>query len=70
MLLQLAGHEVQVAHLGRTALSLAQAFRPDTALLDIGMPDLSGYEVAHVLRREPWAASLRLIALDRLGTAQ
>ena len=62
MLLEMAGHEVRVAHLGRSALSLAQMFRPDTALLDIGMPDLSGYEVAQSLRREPWAANIRLIA--------
>ena len=67
MLLQLAGHEVQVAHLGRAALSLAQAFRPDTAVLDIGMPDLSGYEVAQMLRREPWATNIRLIALTGWG---
>ena len=37
MLLELAGHEVRVAHLGQTAMYLAQTFRPDVALLDIGM---------------------------------
>jgi PAS domain S-box-containing protein len=67
MLLELAGHEVRVAHLGRTALSLAQAFRPDVALLDIGMPDLSGYEVAQELRREPWGQEIKLIALTGWG---
>jgi CheY-like chemotaxis protein len=67
LLLELAGHEVRVAHLGRAALSLAQAFRPDTALLDIGMPDLSGYEVARHLRREPWATRIQLIALTGWG---
>ncbi len=67
ILLQLEGHEVQVAYLGRAALSLAQAFRPDTAVLDIGMPDLSGYEVAEVLRREPWATNMQLIALTGWG---
>ena len=67
MLLELEGHEVQVAHLGRDAVSLAQEFRPDTAVLDIGMPDLSGYEVAEILRREPWAANLQLIALTGWG---
>jgi signal transduction histidine kinase/ActR/RegA family two-component response regulator len=67
MLLELAGHEVRVAHHGRAALALAQAFRPDTALLDIGMPDLSGYEVARELRREPWGAQIRLIALTGWG---
>jgi signal transduction histidine kinase/ActR/RegA family two-component response regulator len=67
MLLELEGHEVRVAHLGRSALSLAQVFRPDTALLDIGMPDLSGYEVAQALRLEPWGAEIQLIALTGWG---
>jgi CheY-like chemotaxis protein len=67
MLLELSGHEVRVTHTGRGALSLAQAFRPDTSLLDIGMPDMSGYEVAEALRREPWGASIRLIALTGWG---
>jgi CheY-like chemotaxis protein len=67
MLLELAGHEVRVAHLGRAALSLAQAFRPDVALLDIGMPDLSGYEVAQALRKESWGQTIKLIALTGWG---
>jgi len=67
MLLEMAGHEVRVAHHGQAALSLAQVFRPDTALLDIGMPDMSGYEVAQALRREAWAADIALIALTGWG---
>jgi CheY-like chemotaxis protein len=67
MLLELAGHEVRTAHLGRAALSIAATFRPDAALIDIGMPDLSGYEVAHELRQEPWARSMRLIAVTGWG---
>ncbi len=67
LLLELSGHEVRVAHLGHTALSLAQTFRPNVALLDIGMPDLSGYEVARALRHEPWATNLQLIALTGWG---
>lgn len=67
LLLEIAGHEVRVAHLGRAAVSLARAFRPDTALLDIGMPDLSGYEVAQELRREPWGAGVPLIAVTGWG---
>ena len=67
MLIELAGHEVRVVHSGQGALSLAQLFRPDIALLDIGMPDLSGYELALRLRKEPWATSLQLIALTGWG---
>ncbi|MEO7335273.1 MAG: response regulator, partial [Caldimonas sp.] len=53
--------------LGRAALSEAKLFRPHVALLDIGMPDLSGYEVARRLRREPWATGIHLIALTGRG---
>jgi CheY-like chemotaxis protein len=67
MILEMGGHEVRVARDGRAALSLAQTFRPDTALLDIGMPQLNGYEVAQALRREPWGAGITLIALTGWG---
>lgn len=68
MLLQLAGHEVRVAHLGREALTQAEQFRPQVALLDIGMPDINGYEVARRLRREqPAGPALLLIALTGWG---
>jgi PAS domain S-box-containing protein len=67
LLLELAGHEVRVANGGRAALSLAQTFRPDVAILDIGMPELNGYEVAKELRREPWGARMYLIALTGWG---
>jgi CheY-like chemotaxis protein len=58
---------VRVARDGRAALTLAQTFRPDTALLDIGMPQLNGYEVAQALRQEPWGVSITLIALTGWG---
>jgi signal transduction histidine kinase/ActR/RegA family two-component response regulator len=67
LFLEIAGHEVRVAHLGQAALSVAQVFRPDVALLDIGMPDLSGYEIASALRREPWGSRMQLIALTGWG---
>ena len=67
MILELGGHDVRVAHDGRAALSVAQAFRPCTALLDIGMPHLTGYEVAKALREEPWGAGVCLVALTGWG---
>ena len=66
-LLEMAGHEVRVAHRGRTALALAQTFRPDIAVIDIGMPDLSGYEVAKELRQKSWGAGIFLVALTGWG---
>jgi PAS domain S-box-containing protein len=67
MILEMGGHEVRVVHDGRAALSVAQTFRPDTVLLDIGMPQLNGYEVAQALRREPWGAKICVIALTGWG---
>ncbi|HUE09796.1 MAG TPA: ATP-binding protein, partial [Steroidobacteraceae bacterium] len=67
MILEMGGHHVRVAHDGRAALSIAQTFHPDTALLDIGMPQLNGYEVARALRQEPWGTGITLIALTGWG---
>jgi PAS domain S-box-containing protein len=67
LLLQISGHEVRVAHGGQAALALAHAFRPEIVLLDIGMPEINGYEVAMQLRGESWAGGLRLIALTGWG---
>ena len=61
LLLQLEGHDVRGgAPRPERRSTLAQRHPgPDThAVLDIGMPDLSGYEVARSLRREPWASTL------------
>jgi PAS domain S-box-containing protein len=67
MLLRLAGHEVRTAHGGQAALTVARSFEPDIALLDIGMPDLNGYEVARQLRRTDSGKHVRLIALTGWG---
>ena len=67
MLLRLAGHDVCTAHGGQAALDLASTFRPEIALLDIGMPDLNGYEVARQLRGTAQGKDLRLIALTGWG---
>ena len=70
MLLDHLGHDVRVAFDGPTALSMARTFRPDLAFLDIGMPKLDGYGVARALRKEPWAASLTLVAATGWGDAE
>ena len=69
-LLKAAGHEVFTAYEGRTAIELAEAKRPDVLLLDIGMPEVSGYDVARAIRREPWSRSMRLVALTGWGQAE
>jgi PAS domain S-box-containing protein len=67
LLLRLAGHDVRTAHGGHAALTLAGEFHPEFALLDIGMPDLNGYEVAKQLRLTDDGKNLRLIALTGWG---
>ena len=67
MLLRIAGHDVCTAYGGQSALALASTFQPEFALLDIGMPDLNGYEVAKQLRRTSWGKAAHLIALTGWG---
>ena len=67
LMLRLAGHDVRTAHGGQAALTLADEFHPEFALLDIGMPDLNGYDVARELRRSEYGKDLRLIALTGWG---
>ena len=67
LLLRLDGYEVRTALDGEEALSVAQMFRPDIALLDIGMPRLDGYTVARRLRQESWGEHLTLVALTGWG---
>jgi PAS domain S-box-containing protein len=69
-LLRAAGHDVHVAYDGRTAIHSAGELRPDVVLLDIGMPEVSGYDVARAIRREAWGRSMRLIALTGWGQAE
>jgi PAS domain S-box-containing protein len=69
-LLRAAGHDVHVAYEGRSAIRLAGEIRPDVVLLDIGMPEVSGYDVARAIRRETWGRGIRLIALTGWGQAE
>ncbi len=67
MLLERRGHEVHVAHEGAEAFRLAAEVKPDVAFLDIGMPGLSGYEVATRIRRESWGRQMVLVAVTGWG---
>jgi PAS domain S-box-containing protein len=69
-LLRAAGHEVNTAYDGRSAIRMAEELRPDVVLLDIGMPEVSGYDVARAIRREAWGRGMRLIALTGWGQAE
>jgi PAS domain S-box-containing protein len=68
-LLELSGHHVQTAYTGRHALELAETFRPHAMLLDIGLPDFDGYELAAKVRGAPWGRGITLIAVTGWGQA-
>ncbi len=67
MLLQMSGHEVQAAYSSQTALETAVEYQPDFVLLDIGLPDMDGYEVARHLRQQPQTKDVWLIAMTGYG---
>jgi PAS domain S-box-containing protein len=69
-LLEASGHEVSVAHTGREAFELACRLEPDALLLDIGMPELNGYQLAQRIRGTGWGRRAILIAITGWGQEQ
>ncbi len=67
MLLRMTGHEVAIEHDGEGALERIAAHPPDIVLLDIGLPGMSGYDVASRLRDDPGRTSMRVYALTGYG---
>lgn len=66
-LLRLEGHEVRVGRDGPSAVAVASSFEPDVALLDIGLPGMSGYDVARAMRADARTAQCLLVALSGWG---
>jgi CheY-like chemotaxis protein len=66
-LLELSGNTVATADDGPTAIATAATFEPDAVVLDIGMPEMDGYEVARRLRASPRGDRLRIIAVTGWG---
>jgi CheY-like chemotaxis protein len=69
MLLSLDGHDVHVSYTGRAALEAVREWRPSIVVLDLGLPDLNGFEVARRLRSDESLGPVRLIALTGWGQA-
>jgi CheY-like chemotaxis protein len=67
LLLRLHGHEVTVARDGPTALRIARTYRPDVLLLDIGLPGMSGYEVAARMKDQHREKKPFIIAVTGFG---
>ena len=68
LLLQHAGYSTQTAYDSRAALAAVDAWSPNVVILDIGLPDINGYDVARELRQSARFAGLALIALTGWGT--
>ncbi|WP_437655810.1 hybrid sensor histidine kinase/response regulator [Sorangium sp. So ce1182] len=67
LFLEQAGHVTALAHDGTSALEVARSFAPEVVLLDIGLPEMDGYEVARRLRGAPGAGAPRIVALTGYG---
>lgn len=63
-------YRVQLAHDGQQTLSLCEASPPDLVLLDVNMPDMTGYEVCRALRQRPETAKTPIIIVTGYDTAQ
>ena len=63
VLVQRGGHEPLVVHSAREAVATASALRPDVALIDIGLPDMNGYDLTRTLRAQPGLEHCRFIAV-------
>jgi PAS domain S-box-containing protein len=66
-LLRLGGQDVRTTDNGEDALAIGPEFRPHVAILDLGMPDIDGYELAQRIRRRPWGSGVLLVALSGWG---
>ncbi len=65
-LIKMMGHEVQFAINGLAAIDIARRFKPDVVILDIGLPDFQGDDIARQLRFEPGLENVRMIAISGL----
>jgi CheY-like chemotaxis protein/two-component sensor histidine kinase len=70
MVLEMKGHQVRTAHDGVEAVQIAERFKPEVAVLDIGMPRLDGYEVCKRLRAQPHGRDMLIVALTGWGQTE
>jgi CheY-like chemotaxis protein len=66
-LLALKGHAVRAVHDGPAALEIVETFAPAVVLLDIGLPEMDGYEVARCIRGRPAGREMLLVAVTGWG---
>lgn len=66
-LVEILGFEARVGYDGLDAVALAETFRPDLILLDIGMPRMNGLDACRLIRGQPWSAGIQVAALTGWG---
>ncbi len=67
IMLELLGEKVRTAHDGLEAIEVADAYRPEVILMDIGMPRLNGFEATRRIREQPWGRAMAIVALTGWG---
>jgi PAS domain S-box-containing protein len=67
MLMEITGNKTYLAHDGVEAIKAVEKYRPEVVLLDIGLPELDGYEVCRRVRAQPWGKDIIVIALTGWG---
>jgi PAS domain S-box-containing protein len=67
VMLKLLGNEVRIAHDGVQAVELAESFRPEVVLMDVGMPRLNGYEATRRIKEHQWGKKQIIVALTGWG---
>jgi CheY-like chemotaxis protein len=70
MLIELLGHTIEIAFTGPEALEKLPSFKPDIVFLDIGLPGMSGYEVAQEIKRSETVSHPFVVALTGWGTEE
>jgi two-component system CheB/CheR fusion protein len=70
LVMRMWGYEVYLAHSGTAALEIGARERPEAFILDIGMPGMSGYDVARSIRAQPWGGAVLLLAMTGWGQSE
>jgi PAS domain S-box-containing protein len=70
VLLSMEGHDTQTIYSARDAIARAESFEPDVILLDIGLPEMDGYEVARRIRELPGGREVKLVAVTGYGGSE
>jgi signal transduction histidine kinase/ActR/RegA family two-component response regulator len=69
-MLAISGYETEVSHDGASAVEKAAWYTPAAILLDIGLPDMNGYDVCRAIRDQPYGQDVRIVAVTGWGTAE